>query len=95
MAERYRAGVAAGWHAPAHPGAQVESVTAGIVHSPAAGTAMDVYPTIRVIYSLDDKRLGKKPVAYYDLDGKPVPQPRVFAERREEREPGPRTPPSK
>jgi hypothetical protein len=95
MAERYRAGVAAGWHAPVRPGTQVESVTAGIVHSPAAGTAMDIYPAIRVIYALDDKRLGKKPVGYYDLDGKALPQPRIFLKPPPDREPGTRAAPTK
>jgi len=66
------------WHVPELKGARVESVTAGIVHSPAAATAMDIVPVIRVIYSPLDNHIGKKPVAYVDAEGKPVTMPRVF-----------------
>jgi hypothetical protein len=80
-ARSYRELVAGGrWHAPEVAGARVESVTAGIIHSPAAATAMDVVPVIRVVYAPIDERLGKKPVAYLNADGKAVTMPRVFLE---------------
>jgi hypothetical protein len=78
---RYRELVAEGkWHVPELKGARVESVTAGIIHSPAAATAMDVVPVIRVIYAPLDEKIGKKPVAYLDAEGKEVKMPRVFLE---------------
>ena len=77
-ARRYRELVGKSWHAPELKGARIESVTAGILHSPAAATAMDIVPVIRVIYAPLDKRIGKKPVAYVDPEGKPVAMPRVF-----------------
>jgi hypothetical protein len=70
--------VAKDWHAPELKGARVESVTAGILHSPAAATAMDIVPVIRVVYAPLDKRLGKKPVAYVNSDGRAVAMPRVL-----------------
>ncbi len=75
---RYRDVAGKNWHAPELKGARVESVTAGILHSPAAATAMDIVPVIRVIYAPLDKRVGKKPVAYVDAEGKAVPMPRVL-----------------
>jgi len=65
-----------GWRPPEQRGAKVESVEAGIIHSPAAGFLMDIYPAIRVIYT--PERGGKKPVLYLDRHGKPVPTPRAF-----------------
>jgi hypothetical protein len=79
-ARQYERVVRGGWRAPEHPGTYVESVTVGIIHSPAAGTAMDVYPTIRVIYAPNDKRLGMKAVLDFDPEGKAVPAPRTFLE---------------
>jgi len=82
---RYRELVSSGkWHAPELKGARVESVTAGILHSPAAATAMDIEPVIRVIYAPLDEKMGKKPVAYLDAEGKEVRMPRVFLERPRE-----------
>jgi hypothetical protein len=68
--------VKAGWRAPENQGATVESVQAGIIHSPAAGFLMDIYAVIRVVYATREG--GKKPVAYLDRHGKPVPIPRAF-----------------
>ncbi len=78
QARRYREVAAKGWRAPPLKGARVESVTAGILHSPAAGTEMDVVPVIRVVYAPLDRRLGKKPVAYVDPEGNPVAMPKVL-----------------
>jgi hypothetical protein len=68
--------VRAGWRAPENQGAKVESVEAGIIHSPAAGFLMDIYPVIRVVHAPPEG--GKKPVVYLDRHGKPVPIPRAF-----------------
>jgi hypothetical protein len=66
------------WKPPEHPGAIVESVEAGIVHSPAVGFLMDVYPAIRVIYAPIDERMGQKATRYFDRHGNDVPVPRQF-----------------
>jgi hypothetical protein len=79
-ARRYRELAAKNWHAPEQKGTRVESVTVGILHSPAAATALDILPVIRVIYAPLDKHIGKKPVAYLDPGGKPVTMPRVLLE---------------
>lgn len=76
--QRYRQIVEKKWQAPERKGARVESVTAGILHSPAAATAMDSYAVIRVIYAPLDKRVGKKPVGYFDAEGKPITMPRTL-----------------
>jgi len=77
-ARRYRELAGKNWHAPELKGTRIESATAGVLHSPAAGTALDFVPVIRVIYAPIDKRIGKKPVAYVDPEGKPVTMPRVL-----------------
>ena len=77
-ARRYRELAGQGWRAPQLKGTRVESVTAGILHSPAAGTEMDVVPVIRVVYAPLDRHLGKKPVAYVDPEGNPVAMPKVL-----------------
>jgi hypothetical protein len=77
-ARRYRELAAKEWQAPELKGARVESITVGILHSPAAATAMDIVPVIRVIYAPLDTGIGKKPVAYLDTQGKPVEMPRVL-----------------
>jgi hypothetical protein len=77
-ARRYRKLAAKDWRAPELKGARVESITAGILHSPAAATAMDAMPAIRVVYAPLDRRIGKKPVTYVDPQGNPVAMPRVF-----------------
>ena len=69
-----------GWKPPEQPGATVESIAAGIIHSPALSFVMDIYPTIRAVYSPLDKSIGRKPVLYFDRNGKSVPIPRQFGE---------------
>ena len=49
---------------------------AGIVHSPAVGFVLDIFPAIRVIYRPEDETIGRKPALYFDADGKEVPVPR-------------------
>jgi hypothetical protein len=66
-----------GWRAPEQKGGVVESVEAGIVHSPATSFVMDIYPAVRVVHTSLDKRIGLKSVMYLDRDGKFVPFPRV------------------
>jgi hypothetical protein len=58
------------------PGAEVETVEAGIIHSPAIGFFMDVVPVIRCIYRANDDRLGKKPVLYFNRHGELASLPR-------------------
>ena len=56
----------------------MESVDAGIIHSPAVGFLMDIYPAIRVIYAPIDDRMGQKATRYVDRHGNDVPVPRQF-----------------
>ena len=77
-AGRYLEAVKQGWKPPEQSGAVVETVEAGIIHSPAIGFAMDLYPVIRVIYGSEDKQIGRKPVRYFDIEGHSVPLPRTF-----------------
>ena len=58
------------------PGAEVESVEAGVIHSPAIGFFMDIVPAIRCIYRAKDDRLGRKAVLYLDRHGERVALPR-------------------
>jgi len=77
-ARRLRHKVEKGWRPPAQPGATVESVEAGIIHSPAVGFVMDVYAAIRVIYKPRRKTIGRKLMLHFDRHGKTVPAPRQF-----------------
>lgn len=67
-----------GWNPPEKPGTKVTEVRAGIIHSPAVGFVMDVYPAIRVTYASTDERFGKIAAEYVDRHGRPVPVPRQF-----------------
>jgi hypothetical protein len=77
-AKRLAAKVKEGWQAPEHPGSKPVSIEAGVIHSPALGFMMDIYPVIRVIYEPTDPRLNKRPVLYFDRHGNPAPRPRQF-----------------
>ena len=77
-ARRLQSVVAGGWKPPVRRAATVESVEAGIIHSPPIGFVMDIYPAIRVIYRATESGIGRKPVLYVDATGKDVPLPRVF-----------------
>jgi hypothetical protein len=77
-AQRLQELVKGGWRAPEQRGAIVESTEAGIIHSPALGFVMDIYPAIRVIYAAENKEMGRKPMLYVDANGKAVPVPRQF-----------------
>jgi hypothetical protein len=67
-----------GFKAPELPGAQVESVEAGVLHSPAIAYFMDAVPAIRAIYRGDDKSVGRKPILHLDRHGEPVTLPRTL-----------------
>jgi hypothetical protein len=92
-AHRLQELVRAGWPAPEQKGARVESVEAGIIHSPAMGFVMDVYPAIRVIYSAENPRMGRKLTLYLDAQGASLPVPRQF-EKNGEAPPAPRPRPT-
>ena len=68
--------VARGFEPPEVPGARVESVEAGVLHSPAVGFFMDITAAVRVIYSVEEPGVGRKPVLHLDRHGELVPEPR-------------------
>lgn len=72
-AQRLRYKVERGWRAPDWTGAVVETVEAGVVHTPAAGFFLSVHPAIRVIYAPRDGKTGRKVTLYLDRHGKAVP----------------------
>lgn len=76
-AHRLRYRVAHGWEAPPQPGAEVEEIQAGIIHSPAIAFIMDVQPVVRVVYRPAKGLRGQKPVLYLDRHGRQVPLPRM------------------
>lgn len=67
-----------GFRPPEAGGAKPESLEAGIVHSPATGVLMDVYPAIRVIYTGEQDGVGRKLLLYVDRAGNQLPTPRQF-----------------
>jgi hypothetical protein len=75
--------VNAGYKPPERPGAKVESVRAGILHSPAASFVDDQVAAIRIIYASTDPRFSMKPLVYLGADGKPVAIPRQMEARAE------------
>jgi len=77
-ARRLQRLVREGWKPPEQPGARVETVEAGIVHSPAATWVMDIVPVIRVVYASTSPQVGMKALLYYDRSGITVTPPREF-----------------
>src|SRR5262249_52611048 len=75
--------VDAGFKAPQRAGAKVETVEAGILHSPAASFVDDQVAAIRVIYASPDPRLGMKSMVYLGADGTLVSVPRQMEARPE------------
>ncbi len=75
-AERLRALTARDYSPRDVPGARVETVEAGIIHSPAIGFFMDVSAVVRIIYRPSDPSLGRKVTLYLDRHGEPVTRPR-------------------
>jgi len=73
-----------GFTPPELPDARLESIEAGVIHSPAIGFFMDVAAVIRVIYRGRDESIGRKPVLYLDRHGQTVVMPRdIVGEVRE------------
>jgi hypothetical protein len=78
-----------GFKAPELPGARMESVEAGVIHSPAIGFFIDVMPAIRVVYVGEEPTLGRKPTLYLDRHGELVARPRdIDAKPPDQRERG-------
>jgi hypothetical protein len=65
-----------GFNPPELGRARPEAVEAGVIHSRAVGFFMDVMPAVRVIYSVDEPDVGRKPALYLDRHGEPVAMPR-------------------
>jgi hypothetical protein len=65
-----------GFETPQLAGASVESLEAGILHSPAIGFFMDLTAAIRVTYVGDNPAIGRKPTLYLNRHGEPVAMPR-------------------
>jgi hypothetical protein len=60
------------WKTPEIPAAEVESVEAGIIHTPAVGYFLDTHAAIRVIYRSLDTNIGRKPMYHLDRHSEPV-----------------------
>ena len=70
--QRLQRMVSSGWTPPELPSATVESIEAGVVHTPAVGYFLDVHAAVRVIYRSDDPSIGRKPMYHLDRHGSPV-----------------------
>lgn len=79
-AASYRGAEESSWRTPEIDFAEPEEVTAGVLHSPPVSLLMDSTAAIRVIYRPTTEEIGKKPVRFVDLEGRPVPLPRHFEE---------------
>lgn len=64
------------WAVPEEKSCKVQSTEAGIIHSPAIGFFMDIYPAIRVVYEPTNETGGKKKVLYFDRHARKIPTPR-------------------
>jgi hypothetical protein len=73
-----------GFKPPKLPGARVESIGAGILHSPAIGFFMDATPAIRVVYVDEEPLIGRKPTLYLDRHGELVRLPRDIEPKKPE-----------
>lgn len=71
------------YKAPPKPGARIEQVQAGILHSGAAAFVDEQVAAIRLIYAPTDTRLGMKPLLYVAANGKPVAIPRTLKAKME------------
>jgi hypothetical protein len=65
-----------GFKAPDIAGARIESVEAGVIHSPAIGFLMNVIAVVRAVYAGDDPTVGRKPTLYLDRHAEVVMPPR-------------------
>jgi hypothetical protein len=84
-----------GFEPPTLPGAKVESIRAGIIHSPAIGFFMDAAAVIRVVYVGNDPAIGRKPTLYLDRHGQGVVLPRDIERMPSDTKPRPAPAPSK
>ena len=62
---------------PEMEGGKPESVEAGVIHSNAIGFFMDIAAVVRVVYSVNARDVGRKPVLYLDRHGEHVEVPRT------------------
>ena len=86
-----KAMVKRGFEPPQLAGARLESLAAGVIHSPAIGFFMDLAAVIRATYVGEDPVIGRKPTLYLDRHGEPVAMPRDIALLKPEpRDPRPR-----
>lgn len=65
-----------GYEPPELPDARIESVEAGVIHSPAIGFYMDVAAAVRITYAGLTPGVGRKATLYLDRHGEPVARPR-------------------
>lgn len=77
-AEILQTKVLRGYKPNAVPGGKIESLDAGIIHSPAIGFFMDTAAAIRVVYVGDNPSIGRKVTHYLDRHGELVSLPRAI-----------------
>jgi hypothetical protein len=75
-AARFAEAIRADWTPPPVQAAVAESSEAGVLHSLAVGFIMEAVAAVRVVYTADDARVGRKPVRYVTAAGEDVRQPR-------------------
>jgi len=61
-----------GWRPPSVSAAEIESVEAGIVHSPPIGYFFDIHAAVRVIYRPTEAGFSRRPTYHLDRHGEPV-----------------------
>lgn len=66
--------VEGGWRPLLEQGQEIESIQAGVVHSPALGFEMEILPAVRVVYAATGGS-GRKPVRYYGAKGELLATP--------------------
>jgi len=85
-----KAMVKRGFKPPSLAGARLESLAAGVMHSPAIGFFMDLTAAVRATYIGEDPAIGRKPTLYLDRHGEPVMMPRdIPLPKQEPQEPRP------
>lgn len=66
-----------GFKASEVKGGRAESIEAGIIHSAAIGFFMDIAAVVRIVYAVNERNVGRKPVLYLDRHGDHVELPRT------------------
>jgi|SRR5215469_3945344 len=86
-AQRLAHKVSTHWKPRSQAGGAIESIDAGIIHSPAIGFFMDIYAAIRVVYRTSSDQHRQKPMYFYDRHGEEIPIPRqiTLPERESDR----------